>query len=238
MSVAIERAEPRLARARSERWAPALATAFALVLAAVTAKLVLDAAAGHRPLVPASPAIANWLVGIGQRLEYKDLLILLLVFTGAYAGLLTVAGAVSKRAALTLVCVLHAFVFAGPILLSTDVFSYIAYARMGVEHGLNPYVHGPTAIFHDPIYRYVGVDWKHVATAYGPLYTLLSYPLAPLGLRGALWGMKVQALLASAATLWLVWRSARARALNPVPALLAVGTNPLYLIYGLSLIHI
>ena len=51
---------------------------------------------------------------------------------------------------------LHVIVFVGPILLSTDVFSYIAYARMGVEHGLNPYLHGPIAIAHDPVYHYVG----------------------------------------------------------------------------------
>jgi hypothetical protein len=108
---------------------------------------------------------------------------------------------------------------------------------MGVEHGLNPYVHGPISISHDPIYRYVGQDWKHVATAYGPLYTLLSYPLAPLGLRGALWGVKLEALLASFATLWLTWRCARARELDPVAAVLAVGANPLYIIYGLGGAH-
>ena len=51
---------------------------------------------------------------------------------------------------------LHAIVFAGPILLSTDVFSYIAYARMGVVHGLNPYMHGPQSISSDPVFRYVG----------------------------------------------------------------------------------
>ena len=55
---------------------------------------------------------------------------------------------------------LHALVFAGPILLSTDVFSYIAYARMGVEHGINPYTHGPLAILHDPVYRYVQRHWE------------------------------------------------------------------------------
>ena len=91
MNVAIEGGEPRLARARSEQWAPALATLLALVLAAATAKLVLDSAAGHKPLVPTSPAISTWLRGIGQRLDYRDLLILLLVFSGAYAGLLTLS---------------------------------------------------------------------------------------------------------------------------------------------------
>ena len=128
-------------------------------------------------------------------------------------------------------------VFAGPILLSTDVFSYIAYARMGVEHGINPYLHGPAAISHDPVFHYVGQDWKHVATAYGPLYTLLSYPLAPLGVKGALWGMKLVALLASVGTLALIWRCARVRGLDPVLALLAVGANPLYVIYGLGGAH-
>jgi hypothetical protein len=237
VSVAIEGGEPRLARARTAQWAPALAALLALALAVVTAKLVLDAAAGHKPLVPTSPAIAGWLRGLGERLSYKDLLILLLVFSGAYGGLVAVSAALGKRAAVLLIGVLHVLVFAGPILLSTDVFSYIAYARMGVEHGVNPYLHGPIAISHDPVYRYVGSDWKHVATAYGPLYTLLSYPLAPLGLKGALWGMKVEAQLASALTLWLTWRCARRRALDPVKALLVVGANPLYVIYGLGGAH-
>jgi hypothetical protein len=108
---------------------------------------------------------------------------------------------------------------------------------MGVEHGINPYLHGPVAITGDPIFPYVGHDWKHVATAYGPLYTLLSYPFAPLGVKGALWGMKILAQLASAATLVLTWRAARARELDPVWAILVVGANPLYVIYGLGGAH-
>jgi hypothetical protein len=135
------------------------------------------------------------------------------------------------------VALLHAVVFAGPVLLSTDVFSYIAYARMGVEHGLNPYLHGPVAISDDPVFRYVGHSWLQTPTAYGPLYTLISYPFAPLGLKGAVWAMKLEALLASAGTLVLVWRCARARGFDPVPALLAVGANPLYIIYGLGGAH-
>jgi len=145
--------------------------------------------------------------------------------------------ALSPRGAIVLVAALQLIVFAGPILLSTDVFSYIAYARMGVEHGLNPYQNGPLAIAGDPVFQYVGSDWIHVATAYGPLYTLLSYPLAPLGVAGALWGMKLEALLASAGTLALTWRCARARGFDPAFALVAVGANPLYVIYGLGGAH-
>ena len=226
----------------SRRWALALAGFCALLLIAATAEIVLDGAVGHSPLIPKSPAIAGWLAGIGERLGYRAFLFALLAFTGAYVGLLVLVGRdrltrLSPRWAIGLVVALQAIVFAGPILLSTDVFSYIAYARMGVEHGLNPYVHGPISITGDPVYHYVGSSWKHVPTAYGPLYTLLSYPLAPLGVKGALWGMKVMALLASAGTLVLAWRCARARRLDPVFALLAVGANPLYLIYGLGGAH-
>jgi alpha-1,6-mannosyltransferase len=141
------------------------------------------------------------------------------------------------RWAIALVALLNLVVFAGPILISTDVFSYIAYARMGVVHGINPYLHGPVAIAGDPVFRYVGHDWLRVATAYGPLYTLLSYPLGALGLLGGLWGMKLYALIASAATLTLTWRVARARGHDRVFALLAVGANPLYVIYGLGGAH-
>jgi alpha-1,6-mannosyltransferase len=237
VSVAVERAEQGLTRARFNQWAIVLAALCALLMVAATAEIVLDGSLGHSALIPKSPAIASWLQGIGERLGYRVFLIALLVFTGAYAGLLALARSISKRWAIVLIGALQAIVFAGPILISQDVFSYIAYARMGVEHGINPYLHGPISIKHDPIYRYVGEDWKHVATAYGPLYTLLSYPLAPLGLKGALWGMKLEALLASVGTLILTWRCARTRELNPVLALLAVGANPLYVIYGLGGAH-
>jgi hypothetical protein len=188
-------------------------------------------------LIPKSPQIAGWLQGIGERLGYRVFLIAVLAFSAGYAGLVALTRSVSKRWAVALIAALHAIVFAGPILLSTDVFSYIAYARMGVEHALNPYTHGPIAITHDPIFHYVGHDWKKVFTAYGPIYTLISYPLGLLGVTGALWGMKVLALLASAGTLALTWRCARWREVDPVKALLIVGANPLYVIYTLGGAH-
>ncbi len=230
--------ELRLARTRSRaQWAPALAAACALLLVAATAEIVLDGSLGHSVLIPKSPQIAGWLQGLGERLGYRVFLIALLAFSAGYAGLALLTRSVSKRWAIALVVALHAIVFAGPILLSTDIFSYIAYARMGVEHGLNPYTHGPIAIAHDPIYHYVGQDWKKVFTAYGPVYTLISYPFALLGVTGALWAMKVLAMAASAATLVLVWRCARLRGLDPVKALLLVGANPLYVIYALGGAH-
>jgi alpha-1,6-mannosyltransferase len=226
-----------LARTRSTQWAVPLAAACALLLVAATAEIVLDGAVGHSILIPKQPQIAGWLSGIGERLGYRVFLIALIAFTVGYAGLVALVRVVSKRWAIALIVVLHAFVFVGPILLSTDVFSYIAYARMGVHHGLNPYTHGPIAISHDPVYHYVGTDWKKVATAYGPLYTLISYPFGLLGVTGALWGMKVLAMIASAGTLALTWRCARLRGRDPVAATLIVAANPLYVIYALGGAH-
>jgi hypothetical protein len=239
VAVGSERAPAGIGHAR---WAPALASVLGLLILAATLEVVIDAAVGHSPLIPLQPAIAGWMSGAGERLGYRVFLIALLVATGSYAGMLALgwrgpAGTLTRGRAVGLLGALHLVIFLGPVLLSTDVFSYIAYARMGVEHGVNPYLHGPVAIVSDPVFKYVGHDWLTVATAYGPLYTLLSYPLAPLGLLGALWGMKAEALLASAGTLALVWRCARLRGFDPVLAVLAVGANPLYLIYGVGGAH-
>jgi Glycosyltransferase family 87 len=240
------------------RWTWAAAGVCAAVLLAATLEVVLDGAVGHSPLIPGSPGISGWLawvakhlgfIGIGERLGFRMFLIALLSFTGAYAGLLALTltgrapvGRLSAdrhavRWAIALVVALNVIVVAGPVLFSTDVFSYIAYARMGVVHGIDPYLHGPLAIEGDPVFKYVGEDWLRVATAYGPLYTLISYPLAVLGLQGAVWGAKAQALAASAGTLALTWRCARARGYDPAVALVAVGANPLYVWYGLGGAH-
>jgi len=228
--------------ARTDRWPQALNILLAAVLVLATGEIVVDAAVGHEPLIPKQPQIAGWLEGLGTRLSYQVFLTAILISCGAYAALLALArlrrGArLSPRAVIVLVSVLHLIVFAGPILISTDVFSYIAYARMGVEHGLNPYLYGPRAISGDPVFVYVGHDWLRVATAYGPLYTLISYPLAPLGVVGAVWGMKAMALLASAGTLALTWRCAKARGFDPATAVLIVGANPVYIIYTLGGAH-
>jgi hypothetical protein len=229
-------------RPAAGRWARVAAGVCAVVLVAATLEVVLDGAMRRSPLIPGTPGITGWLEGVGERLGFRVFLIALLAFTAAYAGLLALAGRLraERRAALwavALVAVLNAVVAAGPILFSTDVFSYIAYARMGMLHGLNPYLHGPDAASADGIFKYVGGDWRKVATAYGPLYTLLSYPLALLGLKGAVWGAKAMALAAGAGTLALTWRCARVRGYDPPTALVVVGANPLWVLYGLGGAH-
>jgi hypothetical protein len=59
-----------------------------------------------------------------------------------------------------------------PIVTSADVFSYIAYARMGVIYHLNPLTTLPTAIQTDIAYKYL--SWIDQPSAYGPTWVFLT----------------------------------------------------------------
>ncbi len=221
---------------RAARGTPPLAIGLALAMVGALGLIVIDSAAGKSPLLPPSPSMSKWLMGLGSTLEYHLFLICLLIFTCAYVGLIACSRRLGQRFAIGLVCTLTALVLVAPIMISTDVFSYIAYARMAV-HGVNPYVHGPVSLFNDPIYKYVGGDWLTATTAYGPLYTLISLPGAAFGLIASVWAMKIEALLSVAATLWFTWRCAKQLKMNPVPGLIVLGANPLWLIYGFGGAH-
>jgi hypothetical protein len=55
---------------------------------------------------------------------------------------------------------------------SPDLFSYIAYARIGVLYGLNPLTTVPRAISHDLVYQYI--YWVDQPSAYGPVWAFIS----------------------------------------------------------------
>ncbi len=59
-----------------------------------------------------------------------------------------------------------------PVVTSPDLYSYIAYARMGVIYGLNPLTTTPRMIHQDIIYNYV--LWVDQPSAYGPSWALLT----------------------------------------------------------------
>lgn len=152
-----------------------------------------------------------------------------------YVVVLATARSLPVRVALGAVALLHVVFLLAPPLLSQDVFSYIAYARLGVEHHLNPYVHAPTAIPHDAVYGYAGS--KDAVSAYGPLFTLLTYPLAPLGVAAAFWVLKVVAAAASLGLVFVVWRIAQRLGRDPLVPALAVGLHPLVLCHVVAGAH-
>jgi hypothetical protein len=58
---------------------------------------------------------------------------------------------------------------------SPDLFSYIAYARIGVVYDLNPLTTVPRAISHDLVYQYI--YWVDQPSAYGPVWAFISCAL-------------------------------------------------------------
>jgi alpha-1,6-mannosyltransferase len=225
---------------RAGRWTVALAALLSAVLVGGAAEIVLDAAVGHTPLVPRSPAFDSWLAGFGQSLGYSIFLPTLLVSALAYGGLVLLARAgsspISKRWAIGLIVLLQLIVFVGPVLLATDLFTNVAYAHEAIN-GVNPYLHGPSALPGYAGYPYVSPDWINWATPYGPLFTLITLPAGLVGLDSGIWILKIEALLASGATLALTWRCARQRGFDPVVAILLVGLNPLLVLYALGGSH-
>jgi len=201
--------------------------------------LAVGAASAPSTLVPAKKAgFSGWLRGpldFGLSVSPLGFVALLLAMCVLYLCLLAWARRVPVRAAVISIIAVHVIFLLAPPLLSTDVFNYLDYARLGVVHGLNPYQHSPAAAPHDATYPYVG--WHGATTVYGPLFTLGSYPLGALGLSGALWTAKAMTALASLGCTALVWACARRLGREPLPAAMFVGLNPVLLVYGVGGAH-
>jgi hypothetical protein len=168
---------------------------------------------------------------LGGPLFYAGLWVALVL----YAVVLLRAADIGRRVALWSIVALHVLFLLAPPLLSQDVFSYVAYARLGVEHSLDPYTHAPVDIRADEVYPYAGS--RGAESVYGPAFTLLTYPLAPLGVPAAFWILKVVAALASLGVVALVWRTAARLGRDPLPPALFVGLNPLLLVHDVAGAH-
>jgi alpha-1,6-mannosyltransferase len=105
---------------------------------------------------------------------------------------------------------------------------------MGAVYGINPYTHGPYANNPDPVFQYVGARWSTIPSAYGPVFTVFSYLLAPLTIATSVYAYKSIAAVASLALVAVVWRCAQLRGADPVKAAALVGLNPLLVIYGVG----
>ena len=127
----------------------------------------------------------------------------------------------------------HAIFLLAPPLALTDIFNYINYGRMEVVHHLNPYTTIPILEPHDDP-SYALSNWHELLSPYGPLFTLLTFAVVPLGVAGSFWALKAILALASLATILLVWKCARLLGRDPVAAIVLVGLNPIVLVWGLG----
>jgi alpha-1,6-mannosyltransferase len=122
-----------------------------------------------------------------------------------------------------------------PVLLSHDAFSYLDYARLGVRHGLDPYVNAPDAARGDP--AFAQVTWTGTPSVYGPLFTLATYPLAWLPIWLAVAALKAVAALSVLGLAWVVARLAAWRGVDPARAAAFVALNPLVLVHVVGGAH-
>jgi alpha-1,6-mannosyltransferase len=204
----------------------------------------LPASPGSNLVLATSGGSPAWLLGplrfaglnaadgpLAGPLFYAALWIALLLYVVVLRG---VAG-VGLRIVVWAIVGAHVVFLLAPPLLSHDVFSYIAYARLGVAHDLNPYTHAPIDIAGDPGFRHAGSIYA--VSAYGPLFTLGTYPLSPLGVPAAFWVLKVVACACSLGIVWLVWRIATRLGRDALFAIAAVGLNPLLLVHVVGGAH-
>jgi hypothetical protein len=153
----------------------------------------------------------------------------------AYLGVLWAAPWLGRRLVWGAIVVLVIAFALAPVLLSHDVYSYVDYARLGARHGLDPYVFTPEAAPADP--AFAKVTWTEATSAYGPLFTLLTYPLAWLPVGVAVATLKVVAALSVLGIAALVARMAAWRGVDPLRAAAFVALNPLVLVHVVGGAH-
>ena len=151
----------------------------------------------------------------------------------AYAVVLKGSARVRPRWILATVLAVHAVFILSPPLALTDVFNYINYGRMEWVHHLNPYTTIPILEPHDDP-SYALSNWHQLLSPYGPLFTMLTFVVVPLGVAASFWALKVVLAAASLGTLLLVYKSARLLGRDPVWAVALVGLNPIVLVWGLG----
>lgn len=146
----------------------------------------------------------------------------------AYVGAVAWAPRLGHRVVCAIAVLLVLFASLPP-LLSHDVYSYVDYARLGVLHGIDPYLHTPWAAPSDPAFAHV--EWTDATSAYGPLFTLASYPLAWLPVGTAVHALKGASALSVFATAAIVARLAPSRGVDPLRAAAFVALNPLVIVH-------
>ncbi len=231
-----------LARARTDVRVGALAL---LVIVACSVLIVLMAADRPSILSPTTHAsffpawMAGPLGGLWPGLT-RNSSTLKYLFSGAivlmYAAYLVGLAYLPRlRARWTIagIVAVHAIFFLAPPLALTDVFNYINYGRMEVVHHLNPYTSIPILEPHsDP--SYVLSNWHQLLSPYGPLFTILTFAVVPIGVAASFWVIKGVLAVASLATIFLVWKCAELLGRDPVAAIVLVGLNPIVLVWGLG----
>lgn len=216
----------------------------AALLTALTWLAFAPAVEGSRIVLAAVGGSPDWLIGVFRPLGAGLMAtsaaggvyyLALMLATALWAAVVWLAPRIGHR---TLLCCGFALIVVfllAPPLLSQDVFSYIAYARLGVTHSLNPYAYRPFDIPADPVFPFAGS--KDAVDVYGPFFTLLTYPLALLSVPAFFWALKALAAASVGGILLLVDSIARRTGANRARAVALVGLAPATLVHVVAGAH-
>ncbi len=210
-------------------------SAFVVVMAADRPSLLSPASHGNfYPHWISGPLGGLWpgMTGSTTTLRYLFSGAIVLMYVG-YLVVLRSTEKLSARWVLGGIVAVHGVFLLAPPLALTDVFNYLNYGRMEAVHNLNPYTSIPIVEPHnDPAYALS--NWHQLLSPYGPLFTILTFAVVPLGVAASFWALKVVLGLASLGTIFLVWKCARLLGRDPVKAVALVGLNPIVLVWGLG----
>ena len=175
---------------------------------------------------------------LGFDLTVGEIVAALLVVLAVYLVAMWFSEHVSPRLIIGSVAAFTVIAVIGPPLFSTDVFSYQAYAQMFAHYHINPYLFGPEKIgiypLPNPLATFIGAKWINTPSVYGPLFTFLSVPLQATSLTVNYYAFKVIGALCSAATMYLIWKSAERRGVSPKRGVALFGLNPLVTLSGVG----
>jgi len=116
----------------------------------------------------------------------------------------------------------------GPPLFSRDVYSYAAQGQL-VTQGINPYIHGASALRGGPFLPLVDPLWRHSPAPYGPAWERLSGWIVQLSghdVLGSIVGFRLLALFGVTLLVWAVPVLARSLGRDASPALALGVLNP------------
>lgn len=215
----------------------------ALAVMSIAAVLVVAVVAGspNELVADGSRTYPGWLLGplrgIGIDLGANAIYVLSAAMFACYLLVLVCVDVVPVRLAIASVVGLHVLFLLAPPIGSSDAFFYIGIGRLGALDGLDPYAFGRDAGTASLDVTPYTESWKAQPTAYGPLFTLLSYPLAHLDIAVNYWILRVLSAAASLGSLALIWRCAQLLGRPPLAAMLFVGLNPLLLVWTVGGAH-
>jgi alpha-1,6-mannosyltransferase len=126
-----------------------------------------------------------------------------------------------------------------PPIFSHDVYVYAAQGQM-VDHGINPYLHGPQALGSGDFLALVDPIWKNSITSYGPVWERVSgwvVAAARHDVLASIVGFRLIALVGVVLIAWGVPELARSTGRSATTAFTLAALNPLTLLILLGSAH-